>query len=125
MFLLLFLVVRGTPALLLYRGILDRHDRVAFAFLSSTQLPLVVAITAVATSSGHMRPSTAASLVAAAAISTLIFPMLGLEARRRGLASPSPQPDTPPAPSESPATSPSKVEAAVRRGALESGRKRE
>jgi Kef-type K+ transport system membrane component KefB len=106
MFLLLFLVVRGTPALLLYRGILDRHDRVAFAFFSSTQLPLVVAITAVATSSGHMRPSTAASLVAAAAISTLIFPMLGLEARRRGLASPSRQPDTPPAPSESPATSP-------------------
>jgi Kef-type K+ transport system membrane component KefB len=89
-FLLLFLVVRGTPALLLYRKVLDRQGRIALAFFSSTQLPLVVAITAVATSSGHMRPSTAAALVGAAAISTLIFPMLGLEAYRR-------RPVTPPA----------------------------
>jgi Kef-type K+ transport system membrane component KefB len=87
LFFVLFLVVRGTPALLLYRRVLDRHERVALAFLSSTQLPLVVAITSLAVSDGHMRSSTAAALVAAAALSTLVYPIAGLrvvDALRRG-----------------------------------------
>ena len=78
LFLILFLVVRGTPALLLYRRVLTRREQISLAFLSSTQLPLVVAITELATSAGHMRPSTAAALVSAAALSTLIFPLIGL-----------------------------------------------
>ena len=78
LFFFLFLVVRGTPALVLYRGVLGRDERRALAFLSSTQLPLVVAITALATNSGHMRPSTAAALVGAAVLSTLVFPIVGL-----------------------------------------------
>lgn len=78
LFLLLFLIVRGGPALLLYQRILDRRERVALALFSSTQLPLVVAITALATSDGHMRTSTAAALVGAAALSTLVFPIIGL-----------------------------------------------
>ncbi len=94
-FLALFLVVRGTPALLLYRRILGARDRVALALLSSTQLPLVLAITTLATSTGHMRPSTAAALVGAAVLSTLAFPILGVRMRRRparpGGASPEPQ----------------------------------
>jgi len=73
--------VRGTPALLLYRGVLGRRDRVALALLCSTQLPLVLAITALATAGGHMRPSTAAALVGAAVLSTLVFPVLGLRVR--------------------------------------------
>jgi Kef-type K+ transport system membrane component KefB len=81
-FFLLFLVVRGTPALVLYRGVLDGRERTALALLSSTQLPLVIAITTVATDSGHMRPSTAAALVGAAVASTLVFPVLGLRLRR-------------------------------------------
>jgi Kef-type K+ transport system membrane component KefB len=80
-FFLLFLLVRGTPALLLYRGVLDARDRVALALMSSTQLPMVLAITALATSSGHMRPSTAAALVGAAVLSTLVFPFFGLRLR--------------------------------------------
>jgi Kef-type K+ transport system membrane component KefB len=80
-FFLLFLVVRGTPALLLYRGVLDRRERAALALMSSTQLPLVLAITTVATASGHMRASTAAALVGAAVLSTLVFPVLGLRLR--------------------------------------------
>jgi Kef-type K+ transport system membrane component KefB len=83
LFFVLFLVVRGTPALLLYRSVLDRGERYALALLSSTQLPLVVAITALATSSGHMRASTAAALVGAALLSTLVFPMLGLRIAKR------------------------------------------
>ena len=48
LFLGLFLVVRGTPALLLYRGVLAARDRAALAFFSATELPLVVAITTLA-----------------------------------------------------------------------------
>jgi Kef-type K+ transport system membrane component KefB len=79
LFLVLFLVVRGTPALVLYRRVFDRRQRIALALLSSTQLPMVVAITDLAEAGGHMRPSTAAALVGAAALSTLVFPILGLK----------------------------------------------
>jgi Kef-type K+ transport system membrane component KefB len=81
LFFLLFLVVRGTPALLLYRGVLDARERAALAFMSSTQLPLVLAITTLAVELGHMRASTAAALVGAAVLSTLAFPILGLRMR--------------------------------------------
>jgi Kef-type K+ transport system membrane component KefB len=77
MFFVLFLVVRGTPAMLLYRRTLHRRQRAALAFYSATELPLVVAITTIATESGHMRASTAAGLVGAAMLSTLVYPFLG------------------------------------------------
>jgi hypothetical protein len=78
----LFLVVRGVPALLLYRELFDRRDRAASAFFVSTQLPMVLAITTVAVETGHMHSSTAASLVCAAVLSTLVFPILGLRLRQ-------------------------------------------
>ena len=80
-FFFLFLVVRGAPALLLYRDVLDKRDRMALAFFVSTQLPLVLAITTLAQETGHMRSSTAASLVGAAVLSTLVYPILGLRLR--------------------------------------------
>jgi Kef-type K+ transport system membrane component KefB len=82
LFLGLFLVVRGLPAMLLYRGVMGARDRMALAVLSATQLPLVVAITTIATQTGHMRSTTAAALVGAAMLSTLIFPFIGLTLRR-------------------------------------------
>jgi Kef-type K+ transport system membrane component KefB len=82
MFFTLFLIVRGAPALLLYRGVLGRRDRAALAFYCATELPLVVAITTLATESGHMRASTAAGLVGAAMLSTLVFPFVALALRR-------------------------------------------
>ena len=83
-FFVLFLVVRGTPAFLLYRGVLPlREDRMALAVFTATQLPLVVAITTVAVEGGHMRSSTAAALVGAGALSTLIGPLHGLRLRTR------------------------------------------
>jgi Kef-type K+ transport system membrane component KefB len=82
MFFALFLVVRGTPALLLYRGVLGGRDRAALAFYSATELPLVVAITTLAIETGHMRHDTAAGLVGAAMLSTLVFPFVGLALRR-------------------------------------------
>jgi Kef-type K+ transport system membrane component KefB len=82
-FFVLFLVVRGTPALVLYRGVLPRReDRMALAVFTATQLPLVVAITTVAVDGGHMRSSTAAALVGAGALSTLVGPLHGLRLRR-------------------------------------------
>jgi len=78
----LFLVVRGVPAMVLYRKILDGRDRAALAFFSATQLPLVVAITTIALDAGKMRTSTAAALVGAAILSTLVFPLVGLRLRK-------------------------------------------
>jgi Kef-type K+ transport system membrane component KefB len=81
LFFVLFVVVRGTPAMLLYRGVLDARERRALALMSSTQLPLVLAITTLAVEGGHMRASTAAALVGAAVLSTLVFPILALRLR--------------------------------------------
>ncbi|HEY6604938.1 MAG TPA: cation:proton antiporter [Gaiellaceae bacterium] len=82
LFLALFLVVRGAPALFLYTGIFGARDRAALAFYGATELPLVVAITTVAVETGHMRLSTASALVGAAILSTLIYPLVGMRLRR-------------------------------------------
>jgi Kef-type K+ transport system membrane component KefB len=82
MFFGLFLVVRGVPAILLYRRILTFRDRAALAFYCATELPLVVAITTIAIDAGKMRSSTAAGLVGAAMLSTLVFPFVGLALRK-------------------------------------------
>ena len=82
LFVALFLMVRGVPALLLYRGVFTLRDRTALGVFCATELPLVVAITTLALETGEMHPSTAAALVGAAIISTLVFPLLGLRLRR-------------------------------------------
>jgi Kef-type K+ transport system membrane component KefB len=84
----LFLVVRGFPAMLLYRRLLDLRNRTALAFFCATELPLVVAITTIATETGHMRTSTAAGLVGAAMLSTLVYPFVGLGLRRGAVEDP-------------------------------------
>ncbi len=82
LFVALFLVVRGVPAMLLYRSVLPLRDRTALGVFCATELPLVVAITTLAQNAGDMRASTASALVGAAIISTLVFPLLGLRIRR-------------------------------------------
>ena len=77
MFFCLFLIVRGAPAMLLYRSVSEARQRAALAFYSATELPLVVAITTIAIETGHMKTSTAAGLVGAAMLSTLVFPFVG------------------------------------------------
>jgi Kef-type K+ transport system membrane component KefB len=86
LFLVLFLVVRGAPAMLLYRRVLGATERRALAFFCATELPLVVAITTIAIDAGEMHPSTAAGLVGAAMLSTLIYPFVGLALQRRAAA---------------------------------------
>jgi Kef-type K+ transport system membrane component KefB len=92
LFLSLFLVVRGVPALVIYRRTMDLRDRAALALYSATELPLVVAVTTIAVHEGHMRSSTAASLVGAAILSTTAFPLIALQLRRREEAVGSPGP---------------------------------
>ena len=82
LFLVLFLVVRGLPALVLYRSELASGERLSLALFSATQLPLVVAITHIGVDQGHMRMSTAAALVGAGVLSVLIFPAAALAVRR-------------------------------------------
>ncbi|MDX6648886.1 MAG: hypothetical protein QOJ97_837 [Solirubrobacteraceae bacterium] len=87
LFLALFLVVRGVPALVVYRRELPAlRDRAALAFYCATELPLVVAITTLAVDQGAMRPSTAAALVGASMLSTLIYPLVAMALRRPALA---------------------------------------
>jgi Kef-type K+ transport system membrane component KefB len=88
LFFALMLLVRGIPALVLYRRELNLRDRRALALMSSTQLPLVLAISALAVSVGRMTNAVAAELVGAAVLSTLAFPVLALRLRGR------PQADT-------------------------------
>jgi Kef-type K+ transport system membrane component KefB len=83
MFLLFFLVVRGLPALLFYRRSLDRRERTSLAFLSATELPLVVAITTLGLQQQDMKPQTAAAMVGAAMLSVFLFPLIALSMRRR------------------------------------------
>jgi len=85
MFFVLFLVVRGTPMLLLYGRAMGLRDRAALALYSATELPLVVAITTIAVDAGHMETSTAAGLVGAAMLSTLIYPFVAMALRRDAL----------------------------------------
>ena len=83
-FLVLFLVVRGLPALVLYRRVLPaRGERTALAFFSATALPLVVVITEIGTESGRMLTENAAALVGAGMVSVLVFPLAGFSLLRR------------------------------------------
>ena len=95
LFVALFLIVRGIPALALYRGVMSLRDRTALGVFCATELPLVVAITTLAQNAGEMRASTASALVGAAIISTLAFPLIGLRLRRDR--PPEPEDPAPPA----------------------------
>ena len=83
MFLLLFLLVRGLPALL-YRRDLPRHDVLALALLQSAALPLLVVITQIGMATGEMRPDNAAGLVGAGLVSVIVFPLVAMSIKVRG-----------------------------------------
>lgn len=81
-FLVFFLIVRGLPTYLLQRTVLpERDDRRALAMLAGTELPLVIAVTALGVDAGAMSVELATAMVGAAMISVLIFPIAGLRLR--------------------------------------------
>ena len=70
-----FLLIRLAP-LNLFRGTLPERDMPALALLSSTTLPLVVALTYLGVGRGQMAPETASALVGAAMVTVTAFPTL-------------------------------------------------
>ena len=81
MFLVLFLVVRGLPALL-YRRELAPPDVAALGLLQAAGLPLIVVITTLGVQSGQMRSENAAGLVGAGLLSVIIFPIIAVGLHR-------------------------------------------
>lgn len=76
LFAAVMLLARGLPALLLYRKELDARQRNALALHLGTQLPLVVAIAALAVRQGAMPAWQGTALVGGGIITILIFPMI-------------------------------------------------
>jgi Kef-type K+ transport system membrane component KefB len=95
-FFVLLLVVRGVPALFLYRRDLPAVQRVQMMLLTATALPLLVALAEIGLRNGTMLRENAAALVGAGVLSVLVFPMaaVAIERRRRaaeaGAAGPGP-----------------------------------
>src|SRR5277367_4225370 len=72
-FTVLFLVVRGTPVLL-YRGHIDKAQRLPFALSSAVpSLSIIVVITEIGLSSKAMNPDVAAAIIGAAMLAVLLF----------------------------------------------------
>jgi Kef-type K+ transport system membrane component KefB len=76
-FLGLFLVVRGLPALVVYARALSWRQRSALGVLQSTALPMLVVITQIGLDTHHMLPVNATALIGAGMVSVLLFPLLG------------------------------------------------
>ena len=75
LFLVLLLVVRGTPALLWLRDLGPRGAG-SVAFFGATALPLVVAIVGIGTARGAIDGDVGASLIGAAMVSVLLYPLI-------------------------------------------------
>ncbi len=82
-FFLLLVVVRGLPALALYRQDLPLVQRFQMTLLTATALPLLVALSQIGLSTGHMLPENAAALVGAGVLSVMVYPGLALALNRR------------------------------------------
>jgi Kef-type K+ transport system membrane component KefB len=94
-FFVLLLVVRGVPALFLYRRDLPAVQRVELMFLTATALPLLVALAEIGLRNGTMLRENAAALVGAGALSVLVFPMVAVAIERRRRAGEGPATDAP------------------------------
>ena len=84
-FFLLLLVVRGVPALFVYRKDLPGLRRVQMMLLTATALPLLVALAEIGLQNGSMLPENAAALVGAGVLSVAIFPLLAVRLQPRAL----------------------------------------
>ena len=83
-FFVLFLAVRGLPALLFYRRELPMRGRVQLMLLTATTLPLLVALAHIGLQSGTMLPENAAALVGAGVLSVIVFPPVAVMLGRSG-----------------------------------------
>jgi Kef-type K+ transport system membrane component KefB len=77
-FLVVLLVVRGLPALLLYRSLVTRRQAAVAGLFQATSLPFIVAGTAIGLELGLIDAAGSAALVASGLLSVVICPALGL-----------------------------------------------
>ncbi len=82
-FFLLLVLVRGLPSMFLYRHDLPRTQRVQMMLLTATALPLLVALSEIGLSTGHMLPENAAALVGAGVLSVIVLPGLAVALNSR------------------------------------------
>lgn len=92
LFTALMLLVHVVPAQLLYRRVLDARERWQLALITSTALPLLVAISEIGLRNGTMLPANAAALVGAGVLTVLVFPALAVVLRRPPIVSDAPVP---------------------------------
>ena len=83
LFFVLLFGVRGLPALLVYRGVLNGRERVETALVTATALPVLVALTEIGLRNGTMLPENAAALVGAGVLTVLVFPAAAVALGRR------------------------------------------
>ena len=80
-FLLLLLLIRGLPAQLVSPKGAAIRERASLGLLSSTALPIIVAVTAIGVDEKVLESALAASLVGAGMLSVLLFPLIGMALR--------------------------------------------
>jgi Kef-type K+ transport system membrane component KefB len=77
-FFIYMFIARGVVQYFLYRrAIPDRRERARFSLLVATALPIVVAVTTIEVEAGVMVPANGAALIGAAALTVLVFPLVG------------------------------------------------
>jgi Kef-type K+ transport system membrane component KefB len=96
-FFVLLLVIRGLPALLVYRRALSMTQRLQMMFITATALPLLVALAEIGLRNGTMLPENAAALVGAGVLSVIVYPAVAVaigtrRTAREQAASTSPEP---------------------------------
>jgi Kef-type K+ transport system membrane component KefB len=82
-FLAALFLVRGVPALFLYRPVLPRGRAAVAALLQATSLPFIVASVAIGLDLELITPANGAALIAAGLLSVLIFPASALTLLKR------------------------------------------
>jgi Kef-type K+ transport system membrane component KefB len=84
----LLLLVRGLPALLVYRHTLPRRQQIEMTFITATTMPLLIALAEIGLSDGVMIPANAAAIVGAGVLSVLVYPSIAAAVARRDRADP-------------------------------------
>ncbi len=77
-FFVLLLVIRGLPALLVYRRALSMTQRLQMMFITATALPLLVALAEIGRRNGTMLSENAAALVGAGVLSVIVYPAVAV-----------------------------------------------
>ena len=77
-FFVLLLVIRGLPALFVYRRALPMTQRLQMMFITATALPLLVALAEIGLRNGTMLPENAAALVGAGVLSVIVYPAIAV-----------------------------------------------